>query len=524
MFSYILIITIINYGHCDLFKLPGVKHITSENVKKLATLPTKIASNNLLNKLKKMSPLREKIMSLIEKNQNEVDSLLKRSGILPDQMFSSLYPNMSRFKIDQLKSCYNMRMNDDDDDDNGEQEEHNIFENTFLTTVKSFYRHYSNDQFESKPFPERIKNLLDSMHRIAKHTLGCVVKPGGFQLGLTHLSDWSDEDFNKMQGEKISEQDDNEDQHRRTTNQVETTNNSDERSKNSFINKFSGVNRHPRPQMNRQEIADKQKHHQKNNSNDYPDRQKFDRSVNDGNRSKRAAEVPKKCLVKNRAKLPTKLDWREANVVTPVKFQGECGSCWAFTSIANVESAYLINNKTGERHFDLSEQEILACAKHNGCKGGTGADAYKYMIRREGISRETSLPYKAKDNECPKSERLRKAATIEDYCLRGKYVKLNGRQEELTDEEIMYIVREFGPIYTTIHVDNSLMKHYKTGVYDNDSCSKQTNHAVTIVGWDEHSWIIKNSYGRNWGEKGFFHMKRGKNLCGINTYVMYAIV
>ncbi|OTF73136.1 Group 1 mite allergen-like protein (Cysteine protease), partial [Euroglyphus maynei] len=254
------------------------------------------------------------------------------------------------------------------------------------------------------------------------------------------------------------------------------------------------------------------------------DQQNNIRSDHDENEnlSERTIEVPKKCLVKNRKKLPTKFDWRDSNVVTPVKFQGECGSCWAFTSIANIESAYLIHNKTNERHFDLSEQELLACAKHNGCKGGTGADAYKYMIKRDGIARETSLPYKAKVDECPK--RLGKAATIEDYCLRGKYAKLNGRQERLTDEEIMFIVREFGPIYTTIHVDDSTLKHYKTGVYNNDNCSKQTNHAVTIVGWDERSWIIKNSWGRNWGEKGFFRMKRGKNICGINTYIMYALV
>lgn len=133
-------LAIIDYGHCDLFQLPGVKHITPDIVKKLPSLPSKIVSNNPLSKLKKLSPLREKIMNFIETNQREVDSLLKRVGMQPDQMFSSLYPNMSHFKIDQLKSCYNMRMSDDEtDDSDGAQEEHNIFENTFLTTVKSFY-------------------------------------------------------------------------------------------------------------------------------------------------------------------------------------------------------------------------------------------------------------------------------------------------------------------------------------------------------------------------------------------------
>lgn len=68
------------------------------------------------------------------------------------------------------------------------------------------------------------------------------------------------------------------------------------------------------------------------------------------------------------------------------------------------------------------------------------------------------------------------------------------------------------------------LKNYRGGIYDYDECPKETNHAVTIVGWDENSWIIKNSWGRNWGENGFFRMRRGKNQCGINTYIMFPLI
>lgn len=115
-------------------------------------------------------------------------------------------------------------------------------------------------------------------------------------------------------------------------------------------------------------------------------------------------------------------------------------------------------------------------------------------------------------------------AKINDYCLRGIYVKNNGKAENLTDQEIQFIIREFGPVYATINADDLSMKNLKSGVYNNPKCPKQTNHAITIVGWDEQAWIVKNSWGQSWGDKGFFRMRRGQNLCGLNTYIMFPIV
>ena len=108
--------------------------------------------------------------------------------------------------------------------------------------------------------------------------------------------------------------------------------------------------------------------------------------------------------------------------------------------------------------------------------------------------------------------------------MRGIYVKVKGKPETLTDEDIQHAIREFGPVYSTMDADHLAVKHHKSGIYTNPKCPKITNHAVTIVGWTKRSWIIKNSWGRKWADNGFFKMKRGVNLCGINTYITYPIV
>ena len=94
----------------------------------------------------------------------------------------------------------------------------------------------------------------------------------------------------------------------------------------------------------------------------------------------------------------------------------------------------------------------------------------------------------------------------------------------LTDDEIMYAIREFGSVYATMYGEGTNLKHYKSGIFDDPECKKETNHAILIVGWDDKSWIVKNSWGKNWGEDGFFRLKRGENMCGINTYITFPII
>ena len=99
------------------------------------------------------------------------------------------------------------------------------------------------------------------------------------------------------------------------------------------------------------------------------------------------------CFPKNKSKLPQQFDWRSKGKVTPVRYQGSCGACWAFAALASLESAYLIKGKSNNKKFDLSEQQLLSCARTDGCKGGTSVDAFNYILSNDGVTDEISLPY-----------------------------------------------------------------------------------------------------------------------------------
>lgn len=154
---------------------------------------------------------------------------------------------------------------------------------------------------------------------------------------------------------------------------------------------------------NRNEFTENQTNNQRNNERELvrtiratKDREK-DKSKEEKRRAKEL-EVVNKCRAKKRQRLPPRFDWRDQGKVTPARYQGKCGSCWTFTAIAALESAYLIKGKIQNENFDLSEQELLSCARKNGCKGGTAVDAYNYMLEKKGIVGETNWPYSYRVN------------------------------------------------------------------------------------------------------------------------------
>lgn len=111
------------------------------------------------------------------------------------------------------------------------------------------------------------------------------------------------------------------------------------------------------------------------------------------------------CFPKNKSPLPDRFNWRSQGKVTPARYQGSCGSCWAFASLAALESAYLIKGKTNNKKFDLSEQHLLACARKQGCKGGTSVDAFNYILNNDGVTDEKSIPYDFKVRRWRSEER-----------------------------------------------------------------------------------------------------------------------
>lgn len=210
--------------------------------------------------------------------------------------------------------------------------------------------------------------------------------------------------------------------------------------------------------------------------------------------------------------LPESFDWRNMNVITSVKNQRDCGSCWAFSAIGNIESQYAIQyNKL----VDLSEQQLVNCDhQNNGCNGGLIHWAMEEIMRRGGVVVEPEDPYVAVDSVC----KLKPAQFNINGC-----VQYNLRNEDKLRE--LLVVN--GPV--SIAIDVIDVMDYKQGISSTCRSDNGLNHAVLLVGYGVRNnvpyWIVKNSWGVEWGEDGFFKLQRNINSCGMmNEYATTAIL
>ncbi|XP_054778720.1 ervatamin-B-like [Prosopis cineraria] len=210
---------------------------------------------------------------------------------------------------------------------------------------------------------------------------------------------------------------------------------------------------------------------------------------------------------------PASVDWRQKNVVTAVKDQKKCGSCWAFGTVGAIESIHAI--KTNEL-ISLSEQELVDCdSVSHGCSGGSTKSAFQWVIRNGGISEEVSYPYEAKNGVCKSNKENG-----------GKVVKISNYAKVAQSDGALLCATSQQPI--TVSLDATYLQLYQDGIFDGENCervSTYTNHAVLIVGYGSEDvkdyWIVKNSWGENWGQNGYFLIKRNSGsptgACSINT-------
>ncbi|CAI9110220.1 OLC1v1010213C2 [Oldenlandia corymbosa var. corymbosa] len=217
--------------------------------------------------------------------------------------------------------------------------------------------------------------------------------------------------------------------------------------------------------------------------------------------------------------LPESVDWRKKGAVSPIKNQGNCGSCWAFSTIAAVEG---INSIVTGELITLSEQELVDCDKgyNSGCNGGLMDYAFKFIISNGGIDTETDYPYKGRDGTCDPNRKNSKAVSIDGF-----------EDVPPNDEKALQKAVAHQPVSVAIEASGRAMQLYKSGVFTG-GCGESLDHGVVVVGYGTENgkdyWIVRNSWGTNWGENGYLRMERNvietnKGKCGIAVEPSYPI-
>jgi len=230
---------------------------------------------------------------------------------------------------------------------------------------------------------------------------------------------------------------------------------------------------------------------------------------------------------------PRSIDWRLTEAVTPIKNQGQCGSCWAFSATETIESHFIIGE--GMKYgVSLSPQQVTSCTTADyGCGGGQPMDAYDHIMSVPGLTNEWNWPYVQSMTEqtatanCTEGKEAAINGTLES--LEGRFAQISGYQfatppcygagcytQNLT---ALADAVETGPV--SICVVAQMWDYYDSGVMTADQCGPMgdafVDHCVQLVGFDrkQNYWIVRNSWGTEWGEEGNIYLQMDLNTCGL---------
>lgn len=221
--------------------------------------------------------------------------------------------------------------------------------------------------------------------------------------------------------------------------------------------------------------------------------------------------------------VPASLDWREKGAVTPVKNQGQCGSCWSFSTTGAIEGRWQI---AGNTLTSFSEQQLVDCSKaegNMGCNGGLMDDAFTYLEKNK-LETEADYGYTARDGTCKYD------------ATKGIAGDTGFHDVTVNSPDALREALQTGPVSVAIDASGLAFQLYHSGVMSH-FCGTQLDHGVLVVGYGTESgllgetdyWILKNSWGAGWGEKGYFRIlreqtKTGPGVCGLQSAASYPLM
>jgi C1A family cysteine protease len=209
---------------------------------------------------------------------------------------------------------------------------------------------------------------------------------------------------------------------------------------------------------------------------------------------------------------PDTFDWRDHDAVTPVKDQGQCGSCWAFSVTENVESVWILANGLNSSILPMAPQQLVDCDDYSfGCDGGFPPFAYDYLMDAGGLDEEKYYPYTATGGSC-----AFKASAVEATITGYKFATT-----PLDETTMKANLASWAPL--SIMVDARYWNDYTGGILEEWQCDDVPvlDHCVQAVGFNMTApmpyWIVRNSWGTDWGENGYIRIQYGSDTCGL-TY------